>query len=100
MHFTRTLGIYRQETNDLTIGNKPSNHTKQMICRGKTYDLPREKRRFTLEKGTNEPQKGISTLYFNCKFFDTTLISRNIQKITRTNGNEPASGRKEAILSQ
>ena len=48
----------------------------------------------------NEPQKGIPALYFNCKHFDTRLAVNEIQKITRTNGNEPPSGRKEEILSQ
>ena len=98
--FHTNPGVCRQKTNDLPTENNASNHTKHTICRGKTYDLPRENRRFTLEKGMNETQKGIPALYFNCKHFDTPLAVSRIQKIVRTDGNGPPSGRKEAILSQ
>lgn len=98
--YRTTAGVPRQKTKDLPTANGASNHTKHTICRGKTYDLPRENRRFTLEKGTNKPQKGTPALYSNCKHFDIILAVSSIQKITRTNGNEPPSGRKEAILSQ
>ena len=48
----------------------------------------------------SSPPRGMFPLYFNCKHFDTQLAFNNIQKITRTDGNKPPSGRKEAILSQ
>ncbi len=98
--FHTNPGVCRQKTNDLPTENNASNHTKHTICRGKTYDLPGEKRRFAHGKGTAGPQKGILAFYFNCKHFDTPLAVSRIQKIVRTDGNGPPSGRKEAILSQ
>lgn len=91
--------LCRQKTNDLPRENKPSNHTKHRICRGRTDDLPKENQCFAHEKGTTRPQKRISALYFNCKHFDTQLTFSNIQKIIRTDGNQPSLGPKQAILS-
>ena len=98
--FHTNPGVCRQKTNDLPIENSASNHTKHTICRGKTYDLPGEKRRFPLDKARKGLRKGMSALSFNCKHFDTPLAVSRIQKIVRTDGNGPPTGRKEAILSQ
>lgn len=92
--------VCRQKTNDLPTENNASNHTKHTICRGKTYDLPGEKRRFPLDKARKGPRKGMPAFSFYCKHFDTPLAVSRIQKIVRTDGNGPPSGRKEAILSQ
>lgn len=97
--FHTNPGVCRQKTNDLPTENNASNHTKHTICRGKTYDLPREKRRFPPDKARKGPRKGMPALSFNCKHFDTPLSVSRIQKIVRTDGNGPPSGRKEAILS-
>ncbi len=98
--FHTNPGVCRQKTNDLPRENIRLAEGKHTTCRGKTYDLPGEKRRFPLDKARKGLRKGMPALSFNCKHFDTPLAVSRIQKIVRTDGNGPPSGRKEAILSQ